>query len=204
MTATAISRPTPGSGGGTRPTSTKLTTMAWTPPEELDQRTWVEAGRRLGALGRVSNWLIGDWVREGVARWGERYVAASRITGFDPHSLRNMAYVASRFDLSLRRDNLTWSHHALIAAHDREAQIYWLDFAAEHRLSVADLRAELRSSERGDRRTREPPSTDGGGTSDPGVVSADRLLCPHCGGQISLDELSTTREQGPDDHQATG
>jgi hypothetical protein len=122
--------------------------VAWTAPKDMDKPTWVMAGRRLGALGRVSNWLIGDWVREGVARWGERYAEASKITGFDPHSLRNMAYVASRFDSSLRRDNLTWSHHALIAALELKHQVYWLDRAAELKWSVSDLRTMMRTESR--------------------------------------------------------
>jgi hypothetical protein len=127
---------------------------------------WIVAGRRLGVLGRVSNWLIGDWVRAGIAQWGERYAEASKITGFDPHSLRNMAYVASRFDPSLRRDNLTWSHHALIAALEREQQIYWLDRATELRWSVSDLRTMMRSA-RYQRVDANPAST-----SDPTSANA--------------------------------
>ena len=36
---------------------------------------------------------------------------ASRITGLDAKTLRNIAYVAARFDLSRRRDKLTWTLH---------------------------------------------------------------------------------------------
>jgi hypothetical protein len=149
--------------------------VVWMAPADMDKPAWVRSGRRLGALGRVSNWLIGDWVREGVTRWGERYAEASKITGFDPHSLRNMAYVASRFDLSLRRDNLTWSHHALIAALARDEQIYWLDRASELRWSVSDLRTMMRVHAR--RQTRASKTA-----SAPSQV----VNCPRCGHELPL------------------
>jgi hypothetical protein len=153
------------------------------------------AGRRLGALGRVSNWLIGDWVREGVARWGEKYAEASKITGFDPHSLRNMAYVASRFDLSLRRDNLTWSHHALVAALDRAAQAYWLDQTSVLRWSVSDLRTMMRSARgatavgRSADSVSEPEARPEHAATEEGESARSSSLtvkCPHCGTRVAL------------------
>jgi len=167
----------------------------------MDKPAWIMAGRRLGALGRVSNWLIGDWVREGIARWGEKYAEASKITGFDPHSLRNMAYVASRFDLSLRRDNLTWSHHALIAALERDEQIYWLNRTSELRWSVSDLRTMLRSERReADKAqpagpiSRVRPSPDSSArlpaTNNDKDAAARAtpvaLKCPRCGEDVQL------------------
>ena len=79
---------------------------------------------------------------------GEKYVEAAKITGYDVRSLANMASLAGCFEVSRRRDNLTWSHHAVVAALDPEEQNRWLDVAATQRLSVADMRIELRSTER--------------------------------------------------------
>src|SRR5687767_9839232 len=89
-----------------------LTTTAWSPRVELTAADWVRQGHWLGALGRASGWWIGDWVRYGNARYGERYGPAVRVTGYDVHSLRNMAYVAGRFDVPRRRGGLSFSHHA--------------------------------------------------------------------------------------------
>jgi hypothetical protein len=182
----------------------------------MDKPMWIMAGRRLGALGRVSNWLIGDWVREGVARWGERYAEAAKITGFDPHSLRNMAYVASRFDVSLRRDNLTWSHHALIAALEREEQIYWLDRATALKWSVSDLRTMMRSQVRDVARTASaqaagPVGADAGvvdrrepaagciGSDGRAVACATRRVvrCPRCGEDLQLSSDLVTSAGSP-------
>src|ERR1044072_8069353 len=72
--------------------------VAWHPQQELDRHQWAATGKRLGAIGRCSQWWIGDWIRYGTTRWGERYAQASRITGYDVSSLRNMAWVASQYD----------------------------------------------------------------------------------------------------------
>lgn len=157
----------------------KLT--AWQPKAQLDRFEWIAAGRRLGAMSRSSQWWVGDWVRYGTERWGEKYAEAARITGYDVHSLRNMAYVASRFDLSRRRDNLTWSHHAEVAAFEPGDQELWLDRASGERLSVSDLRIELRTARRADR--IEAPEDD----ADPPDTAS--LVCPHCGHQLSISEL---------------
>jgi hypothetical protein len=133
------------------------------------------AGRRLGAIGRCSQWWIGDWIRYGTARWGERYVEAARVTGYDVATLRNMAWVASQFDLSLRSDELSWSHHVLLAPLDEEDQRRWIEKAVEERLSVADLRLELRSRGHGSAR--------GKAVDDKGE-GREAEVCPHCGHRL--------------------
>ncbi len=151
-----------------------LSKISWAPQRDLDHSGWLATGRRLGAIGRCSQWWIGDWVRYGTARWGEKYAEAARVTGYDIASLRNMAWVASRFDLSLRNDKLTWSHHVLLAPLAVEEQRRWLQRASEERLSVADLRLELRASRDDDKSSRSTgvKGGDGGGELE---------VCPHCG-----------------------
>ncbi|HEU4943775.1 MAG TPA: hypothetical protein VFT10_01295 [Solirubrobacterales bacterium] len=150
-----------------------ISKVAWMPRGEIAHAEWLATGRRLGAIGRCSQWWIGDWIRYGTAKWGEKYAEAARVTGYDVASLRNMAWVASRFDLSLRSDKLTWSHHVLLAPFEPDEQRHWLQRAEVERLSVADLRVELRGLGEGDRKlladvTAAAPD------------DADRV-CPHCG-----------------------
>ena len=160
-----------------------ISKVAWIPQAELGQAEWLAAGRRLGAIGRCSQWWIGDWIRYGTSRWGEKYAEAARVTGYDVASLRNMAWVAAQFDLSLRSDKLTWSHHVLLAPLESEEQQYWLDRAQEERLSVADLRLELRAARGGGT---------GAGANQGGsdrVEEAAPAVCPHCGHKLpSADE----------------
>jgi hypothetical protein len=135
----------------------------------------VAVGRKLGEIGRCSQWWIGDWIHYGARRWGEKYVQAARITGYDVASLRNIAWVASQFDLSLRNDKLSWSHHALLASLGNDEKAYWLKRASEERLSVADLRTELR----GRRPAREK-------RAEPSPESAT-IVCPKCGHELELN-----------------
>jgi hypothetical protein len=162
--------------------SSPSSVVAWTPERDLEHPEWVRWGHRLGTMGRVSNWLIGDWVNYGATKWGEKYTEAARITGFDTKSLRNIVYVSRRFDSSRRRDNLTWSHHAELAVFDTEQQERWLDRAASDRLSVADLRIELRYSQRGDKGARD----DSG--EHERTARGSSVVCPRCGETIALDE----------------
>jgi hypothetical protein len=161
-----------------RRSASALAKIAWVPQRDLDHSDWLATGRRLGTIGRCSQWWIGDWVRYGTARWGEKYAEAARVTGYDVASLRNMAWVASRFDLSLRSDKLTWSHHVLLAPLEAGAQREWLRRASEERLSVADLRLELRALRKGDRETSRSAAITVGSRGD-AVGEVD--VCPHCG-----------------------
>lgn len=161
--------------GGDAGTPNGVTSVGWVPPKELDAREWVLAGKRLGAMNRCSQWWLGDWLRYGTSRWGEKYKEAARITGYDVQTLRNIAYVAGQVEISRRRDNLTWSHHAEICALEEEEQEQWLDLAAEQRMSVADLRIELRT----ERRRRE-------GEVDEAKAAGKMVRCPECDHQFPL------------------
>lgn len=69
--------------------------------------------------------------------------------------------VARRFDVSRRRDTLTFQHHAEVCALADDDQDFWLDIAAEHHWSKADLRRRVRAARRNGqqahRSTRTPP-----------------------------------------------
>jgi hypothetical protein len=145
--------------------------IAWHPPTDLDDRNWLAVGRKLGAISRCSQWWIGDWVRYGSVRWGERYTLAARVTGYDPRTLRNMAWIASRFPAERRRHDLTWSHHASVAPLDPVEQDHWLTRCVVERLSVTDLRIELRAAIRA--------RDDGARAIRSASLSA--ATCPSCG-----------------------
>jgi hypothetical protein len=165
---------------GPRTSPSAISKVAWLPQGDLDQAEWLATGRRLGAIGRCSQWWIGDWIRYGSSRWGERYAEAARVTGYDVASLRNMAWVAAQFDLSLRSDKLTWSHHVLLAPLGPEEQRRWLDRALAERLSVADLRLELRTA-----RNHKGKSVSAAGAKIGPAADAENRTCPHCGHELT-------------------
>ena len=157
-----------------------ISPTAWAAEGHLSLLEWSQSGRRLGVIGRASGWWIGDWLNYGNARFGERYVRAARITGYDVQTLMNMVYVASRFEPSRRSDNLSWSHHAELAALEPAEQDHWLERAETERLSVRCLREEVRRQRRLEAAETEPVDAD--------LTQADEeLVCPHCGAHFRVD-----------------
>jgi hypothetical protein len=162
-----------------------ITSVAWKAGSEIDLAEWIAAGRKLGTLSRCNKWWLGDWIRYGNARFGERYARAAAITGYDVQSLMNMVWVASRFEISRRREILSWSHHETVASLEHDVQEQWLDRATEEKLSVADLRLELRTARK---LVKEGAQSEG----DPSLSAAPVVVCPNCGQEVLLAEGQTS------------
>lgn len=148
-----------------------VSSVAWIPQGPLGEEEWLATGRRLGAIGRGSQWWIGDWVRHGASRWGDRYSEAARATGFDRATLRNMAWIAERVDKSVRNEKLSWDHHVIVSSLAPDEQKHWLERAEKEKLTAADLKLELRAHRQGDRGRPDAKDAQGG----------DGAVCPHCG-----------------------
>jgi hypothetical protein len=177
--AEAITINTPGRDSWStkqQPPSVTVTPISWTPRREFNLRDWIDHGQRLGMIGRASAWWIGDWLRYGNVKYGEKYARAARITGYDAKTLMNMVYVATRFEISRRREKLSWSHHAVIASLDVHEQERWLDFSERQRLSVHCLRLELASQ-----RSHACKQTTDVSEPEGSAGDAQRVSCPECG-----------------------
>jgi len=114
-------------------------------PASLSFERWQALGRRIGSVANASSWWLGDWAFYGEGSYGEKYKQAIAVTGLDYQTLRNYAWVAGRFDLSRRRDKLSFGHHAELAALAEHQQDEWLDQAERSRWSRSELRSRLRS-----------------------------------------------------------
>jgi len=149
--------------------------VAWIPQADLSEEEWLATGRRLGSIGRGSKWWLGDWLRHGSSRFGDRFSEAARVTGYDRATLRSIAWIAARVDASVRRDRLTWDHHVAVASLEPAEQEHWLERAESEELEPDELRQQLRTRGEGDA---------GGPTAH---VDADEArngggaVCPHCG-----------------------
>ena len=165
--------------------SKTLTRTSWLPGGELRLSDWVKHGRRLGVIGRGVGWWIGDWLRYGNMKFGERYVRASRITGYDVQTLMNMVYVATAYEPEQRRSNLSWSHHAELAALPTDERDRWLDLAESNRLSVRCLREELRRERRAVAGEAEEQAAAQVAAAQPAEADPHELRCPQCGCRIA-------------------
>lgn len=113
-------------------------------PAGLAFDRWQAIGRRIGDVADSSTWWLADWAAYGEGTYGEKYRHAIAVTGFGYQTLRNYAWVARRFDVSRRRDELSFAHHAEVAALDEDEREEWLDRAQRDNWSRNELRAQLR------------------------------------------------------------
>jgi len=118
---------------------------------------WVEVGRRVRAHEDASLWWLGDWLNYGRQMYGDRYQRGIELTGLEYQTLRNYAMVARRFELSRRRDKLSFQHHAEVCALASDAQERWLDRCEREHLTRNELRYRLRN-ERQRNTIPAPPS----------------------------------------------
>jgi hypothetical protein len=129
--------------GTARQVNVSVSRVAWSACRTLRYDEWCRQGAHLSVAEKSSAWWLGDWLRYGVVQYGRRYAIASRVTGYDGKTLRNLAYVAGRYASDRRREEVSWSHHAELASLDPEQQERWLDRAVAERLSIKALRQRL-------------------------------------------------------------
>lgn len=107
---------------------------------------WVRIGRRIFAVAESSSWWLGDWLLYGQVKYPDRYHRAIVETDLDYQTLRNYAWVAGKFPTHRRRTDLSFQHHAEVAALPPEEQDRWLERAARHSWSRNQLRNRLRAA----------------------------------------------------------
>jgi hypothetical protein len=110
-------------------------------PAGLTREEWLSIGVSIGRAHRRLHWVFGDWINGG--KWGDKYTEAVRVTGFEEGTLRNIASVCARVQLSFRNDKLSFTHHIPIADLSPKDQKLWLSRAEKEGWSVATLRERL-------------------------------------------------------------
>lgn len=130
--------------------------------------TWLDIGRQLSTIASSSAWCLGDWLIYGETAFAGRYREAIERTSLDYKTLRNYAWVARRFLRSRRRENLSFGHHAEVAAFPEPEQDYWLRKSEQLGWSRNQIRHEVRASHR-ERNADLPDAVD----SPPGSPADD-------------------------------
>jgi len=116
--------------------------------DEMSFDEWQGVGEQIKASVQGHQWWIGDWLRFGGHKWGDKYESAAELLGLKPNTLRNFKSTAERYpDLSLRSDNLPFAHHQIAAALPEESRQTVLEQAAENEWSAARLRAAIREQQ---------------------------------------------------------
>jgi hypothetical protein len=100
--------------------------------------------RRAAALGDAARWLLGDILLFGRGKYGEAYAQLLGDGTISERQLNRYRYVCERVARSRRRKNLSFSHHEEVAPLEPAQQERLLARAAQERLSIADLREDVR------------------------------------------------------------
>lgn len=117
---------------------------------------WERAGEQISRIVSSSAWCLGDWIVVGQSRFTDRYKQVIDAVGLDYQTVRNYAWVARRFEMSRRRDTLSFQHHAEVASLPPDDQDYWLDHAEDNGWSRNRLRQEIRNKRMGASDTSTP------------------------------------------------
>jgi hypothetical protein len=125
--------------------SARVTPSGLQIPAGTDYAAWITMGRRITGVANACAWCLGDWLVFGEHTFGTRYKKALRATSLDYQTLRNYAWVARRFEMSRRRDSLSFQHHAEVASLPDAHQDLWLRRAERARWSRNELRRQLRA-----------------------------------------------------------
>jgi len=125
----------------------QISVTAWKPPEDMPEPEWIRAGVVLRKLEQGIGWWLGDWYGFGERRYGKRkaIVNAPDWQGPNYQTCRNTLVVCAAFELSRRRYNLSFKHHAEVASLAPADADELLDWCEE----------PLRAGEREPRSTRE-------------------------------------------------
>jgi len=115
-------------------------------PKQMAFDKWVEIGSYLSGVVSSSAWCLGDWLVYGECAFSSRYRDAIELTSLDYQTLRNHAWVARRFPMEIRRDTLSFTHHAEVAALAEHERDFWLRKAEEYGWSAKRLRREVKAS----------------------------------------------------------
>jgi hypothetical protein len=111
----------------------------------LPIESWKALGAKIAFYSNATSWWLGDWLVFGRMKYGRRYKEGVALTGLEYQTLRNYAVVARRFELSRRRDNLSFQHHAELCSLPDDDQEFWLDVSAEQHWSKTELRRRVRA-----------------------------------------------------------
>jgi len=98
----------------------------------------------LGKMHEAVRFAIGDAIRHGETLYGEMAYQAIEAMGLSVDARREYVRVAQQVPRSVRRKDLSWSHHRAVAAMPPKEQRRWLKAAAEADMSHHELREAIR------------------------------------------------------------
>lgn len=114
------------------------------PRGTLSPDEYLELGEDLRRAHSAALWWWGDYLNAFEEDWGEMYSQALEESDYSYQTLRNAKWVCGKIDLSLRKDKLSFTHHAYVAGQEPEAIARLLRDAEAGSWSTATIRLAAR------------------------------------------------------------
>lgn len=92
---------------------------------------------------------VADLLAFGEQHYGDMYAHAMEATALSYQRLANMKNVARSVHPSRRRESLSFAHHQEVASLPATEQTQWLDKSEDERLTVSQLRSQIRNAKAG-------------------------------------------------------
>lgn len=124
----------------------KATSTSLHIPEGTTIEEWGNIGNSLKRFHKANKWWIGDWLNFGEGKYGEMFSQAMDKTELDYQTLQDYKYVSGSIELSVRNNNLSFSHHKIVAPLKPKEQARWLDKAEKEEWDVRKLREEIKKA----------------------------------------------------------
>ncbi len=102
----------------------------------------------LKAVRNCSLWWVGDILLFSERAFGEKYSQLLDASDFEYKTLRNVSYVVTHVAPNIRRPELTFWHHAEVAALHQDDQKKFLKIAVDQKLTKGALRALIQNKEK--------------------------------------------------------
>ena len=135
------------------PNGATISRTALVLPSDFSIEEWQALGTKLGVFENGIQWWLGGWWHYGAHAYGDRKAKVAKDVFPAFATLMNWGWVAGNVATSLRREALSWSHHALIASYPPDEQRKWLDKAEKWEWSVKKLGQKIHEAP--DRRSEE-------------------------------------------------
>lgn len=127
----------------------ELSTTNLTFKRDVSKEEWMDVFKALKQVEGCVQFWIGDCLAYRQQKWG-MYDDIADETGMAKQTLKDTKWVSENVKSSLRKDNLSFNHHKEVASLPPEKQELFLNMAVENKLSVRDLRNEIKKEKRND------------------------------------------------------
>lgn len=113
--------------------------------EDTPFEVWEAVTTQLISAEKSIRWWIGDTLRYGENRYGEKYTQAIEESPYTYGTLANSVYVANKYeDVSLRNEKASFSFHEIAAPLEPKERFELLDKASTQGWTAKQLREEVR------------------------------------------------------------